>query len=78
MVLLEALVLGLPIISTCFSAARDALPKECGIVVARDAAALAEGMRRFLRQEVPHAPFDAAAYNYVATTEFYRAIGAAQ
>jgi glycosyltransferase involved in cell wall biosynthesis len=76
MVLLEALVLGLPIVTTRFAAVRDTLPAGCGLVVERDVAALAEGMRCFLRGEVPRGPFDPASYNKAAVTEFYRAIGA--
>jgi CDP-glycerol glycerophosphotransferase (TagB/SpsB family)/glycosyltransferase involved in cell wall biosynthesis len=76
MVLLEALVIGLPIVSTAFGSVRDALPAGTGLVVARDVDALADGMRAFLRGEVPNPPFDHVAYNRLATEEFYRAIGA--
>ncbi len=76
MVLLEALVLGRPIISTAFDTVRDALPAGHGLVVQRDTAALAEGMRAFLRGDVPATSFDAEAYNAECIREFYRAIGA--
>jgi CDP-glycerol glycerophosphotransferase (TagB/SpsB family)/glycosyltransferase involved in cell wall biosynthesis len=77
MVLLEALILGRPIVTTAFGSVRGALPEGYGRVVKRDTEALAEGMRAFLRGEVPPRSFDSAAYNQTATLEFYRAIGAA-
>jgi CDP-glycerol glycerophosphotransferase len=78
MVLLEALVLGVPIVTTRFDAVRDTMPEDCGLIVERDVAAVADGMRSFLRGEVPHPTFDPARYNDAAITEFYRAIGAAE
>ncbi|HEX2306901.1 MAG TPA: glycosyltransferase [Jatrophihabitantaceae bacterium] len=77
MVILEALILGLPIVTTAFDTVRGALPDGYGIVVRKSDDALAEGMREFLRGNVPAKPFDAAAYNREAMDEFYRAIGAA-
>jgi glycosyltransferase involved in cell wall biosynthesis len=76
MALLEALVLGLPIVTTDFGSVRGVLPTGAGAVVARDAQALAEGMRAFLRGSVGRAPFDPDAYNRQAMQQFYRAIGA--
>jgi glycosyltransferase involved in cell wall biosynthesis len=75
-VLLEALVLGLPIVVTRFGSVADTLPSGCGLVVERDADALAAGMRQFLAGAVPAASFDAAGYNAEVIGEFYRAIGA--
>ncbi|WP_375502073.1 CDP-glycerol glycerophosphotransferase family protein [uncultured Jatrophihabitans sp.] len=75
MVLLEALVLGLPIVTTDFESVGGALPVGSGLVVSRDVGALAEGMRAFLRGEVPSSAFDDDAYNAEAVAEFYRAIG---
>jgi CDP-glycerol glycerophosphotransferase len=75
MVLLEALILGRPIVTTSFGSVRGALPAGYGMIVARDTEALAEGMRSFLRAKVVAKPFDYAAYNRTATDEFYRAIG---
>ena len=77
MVLLEAMVLGLPVVTTEFGSVRGALPEGYGLVVKLKVGALADGMRAFLRGEVPTSPFDDAAYNREATHEFYRAIGAA-
>jgi glycosyltransferase involved in cell wall biosynthesis len=76
MVLLEALVLGLPVIATRFDTVLDALPAGCGLIVERDVDALAAGMQRFLSGEVAPAPFDAARYNAEVRAEFCRAIGA--
>jgi glycosyltransferase involved in cell wall biosynthesis len=76
MVILEALVLGLPVVTTGFSSVRGALPEGYGKVVKLSVNALADGMRAFLRGEVPTLPFDDAAYNREATQEFYRAISA--
>ena len=76
MVLLEALVLGLPVVSTAFATARDTIPQGGGLIVERDVDALADGMRRFLAGDVRPAPFDAKAYNRQAAVEFGRAIGA--
>jgi glycosyltransferase involved in cell wall biosynthesis len=77
MVLLEALILGLPIVTTAFDSVRGALPDGCGLVVPKDTEALADGMAVFLRGGVTSQPFDAAGYNRDAMDEFYRAIGAA-
>jgi CDP-glycerol glycerophosphotransferase (TagB/SpsB family)/glycosyltransferase involved in cell wall biosynthesis len=77
MVLLEALVLGLPVVTTAFGSVRGALPEGFGRIVPSTVEGLAEGMRSFLRGEVPVRPFDHVAYNRAATEEFYRAIGAA-
>jgi glycosyltransferase involved in cell wall biosynthesis len=77
MVLLEALVLGLPVVTTAFGSVRSALPEGFGRIVPSTVEGLAEGMRSFLRGEVPVRPFDHVAYNRAATEEFYRAIGAA-
>jgi CDP-glycerol glycerophosphotransferase (TagB/SpsB family)/glycosyltransferase involved in cell wall biosynthesis len=77
MVLLEALVLGTPVVTTAFGSVRGALPEGYGLVVKRSVDALAEGMRAFLRGDVARKPFDFIAYNQESTEEFFRAIGAA-
>jgi CDP-glycerol glycerophosphotransferase (TagB/SpsB family)/glycosyltransferase involved in cell wall biosynthesis len=77
MVLLEALVLGVPVVSTAFDSVRGALPEGYGLVTKRSVDGLAGGMRAFLHGKVPAKPFDYAEYNREATEEFYRAIGAA-
>jgi CDP-glycerol glycerophosphotransferase len=77
MALLEALILGMPVVTTAFDSVRGALTDGGGLVVARDVDALAAGMQRFLAGEVPAEKFDPAAYNEQAMAEFYRAIGSA-
>ena len=77
MVILEALVLGLPVVTTAFGSVESALPEGSGLVVARTDEGLAEGMRAALQGHVPCPPFDAENYNRDVIAEFYRAIGAA-
>ena len=76
MVILEALVLGLPVVTTAFGSVRSALPEGVGLVVDRTVPALAEGLRAALRGEVPVTTLDAEAYNTEVMAELYRAIGA--
>ncbi|MDN4615862.1 glycosyltransferase [Leifsonia sp. F6_8S_P_1B] len=76
MVLLEALVLGLPIVTVEFASAKNALPAGSGLVVPQTDEGVADGMRAYLRGEVPESRFDPVAYNRKAVGEFYRAIGA--
>lgn len=76
MVIHEARVLGLPVVTTAFGSVKGAMPEGVGLVVPRDHEALAEGMRAALRGEVPNPPFDVDAYNAEAMEDFYRAIGA--
>ncbi len=75
MVILEAMVLGLPVVTTAFGSVASALPAGSGLVVERSVAALADGMRAALRGEVPSPPFDAEDYNAQVLAEFYRAVG---
>jgi CDP-glycerol glycerophosphotransferase len=75
MVILEAAILGMPIISVDFGSVTDALPNGSVHVVAMDDGALAEGMLDFLRGDVPRATIDIATYNRAAVDEFYRATG---
>lgn len=76
MVLLEALVLQLPIVTVEFASAKNALPAGTGMVVPQTVEGVAAGMRAFLRGEVPDSHFDYHAYNRKAVAEFSRAIGA--
>ena len=73
MVILEALVLGLPVVSTAFGSVRERPSEGTGLVVARTDEALADGMRTALRGHVPNPPFDPVRYNAQAIDEFYRA-----
>lgn len=74
MVLLEAAIVGMPIVSVDFDSIGDALPDGRIRVVQRDDDALAEGMLAFLRGDVPPSTLDAARYNRLATREFVAAI----
>jgi glycosyltransferase involved in cell wall biosynthesis len=76
MVLLEAMVLGLPIVTTDFASVRGTLPSGYGRVVPRTVEGLADGMRAYLAGEVGALPFDHVAYNRAAVEQFYQAIGA--
>lgn len=79
MVILEARVLGLPVLSTAFGSARGAIDDGVdGRIVDRSVEGLAEGMRELLRHEVPNPTFDPDAYNAEALAEFYRATGITQ
>jgi CDP-glycerol glycerophosphotransferase len=75
MVLLEAMVLGLPVVTTDFSAVCSALPQGYGRVVAQDADSLAEGMRAYLSGQVHAQHFDYAEHNRNAVRQFCEAIG---
>lgn len=73
MVLLEAALARLPIVSVEFDSVQDALPDSAIRIVAQSDQGLADGMRAFLRGEVPDSFLDGAEYNRVAVTEFYLA-----
>ena len=75
MVILEAALLGLPIVSVQFDSVQDALPNGGIHVVAQDDGALAEGMLAFERGEVLPTTINAEIYNGHALEEFLRAIG---
>ncbi len=75
MVILEALVLGLPVIATEFSSVRGALAPTDGIIVPRSVEGVEQGLRRFLAGEVPPPTFDPKVYNDQAMRQFYTAVG---
>ncbi len=75
MVILEALVLGVPVVTTRFASVDSALPSGQGLVVERSVDGVAEGMRAFLRGEVPAPQFDSVSYNRQAVAQFLRAVG---
>jgi len=75
MVLLEAMMVGLPIVTVAFGAVADAVPEGAALVVTQDVDGLVEGMNAFIEGRVAARPFDAEAYNREALAEFYRAIG---
>lgn len=74
MVILEALALGLPVVTVEFASAASALPNGDGLVVPQSVDDLAAGMRTFLRGEVSAGNFDVTEYNSTAVDEFVGAI----
>lgn len=72
--ILEALHLGLEVITTRFSSVDSALPPGVGLIVERDVPALAEGMRSYLRGDLGPVDFDSASYNEAVLAEFYQAL----
>lgn len=73
MVILEAAIAELPIVSVDFGSVRDALPGSTIHVVSQTDDALADGMRAFLRGEVEPSHLDVDSYNRSAVGEFYAA-----
>ncbi len=73
MVLLEAALARLPIVSTRFASVADALPEGMIRIVEQDDDALAEGLLAAIRGEVRPAELDADAYNREVVDEFVRA-----
>lgn len=78
MVILEALALGLPVVTTGFASVASALPAGQGLVVPLSVDGVADGMRAYLRGEVPAPTFDARAYDRAAVEQFLAAAGLAQ
>ena len=77
MVILEAMLVGLPVVTVDFGSVADSMPAGTGAVVPSTDEGLASGLTAFLSGTVTIAPFDATVYNAVAVEQFYRAIGAA-
>src|SRR5699024_1437715 len=73
-VILEARVLGLPVVTTHFGSVHSAMEGSGGLIVGQDTEALAEGMRAFIRGEVRAEPFDGGAYNAEVVGEFHAAV----
>jgi CDP-glycerol glycerophosphotransferase (TagB/SpsB family)/glycosyltransferase involved in cell wall biosynthesis len=78
MVLLEAAVCRLPIVSTAFASVHDALPSSPLRVVGQDDAALADGMLAYLDGDVPSSSLDADAYRAEVANEFAAIVDAGQ
>ena len=70
MVILEALTLGLPVVTTDFSSSAGALPDGCGMIVPRSTEGVLDGMNAFLRGEVPVGEFRVESHNAQALREF--------
>lgn len=75
MVILEARVLGLPVVTTAFGSVGSAVGPDTGLVVDRTVDALADGLLAAVDGTVPTRPFDPVAYNAEAVGEFLAAIG---
>ncbi|GAB3390804.1 glycosyltransferase [Humibacter soli] len=70
MVLLEAAVCRLPIVSTAFSSVHDSLPGDSIHVVGQSDVALRDGMIAYLNGEVAESGLDIPAYQAEVTSEF--------
>lgn len=75
MVLLEAQIVGIPIVTVDFASVRGALPAGTGLVVDQTDESLADGMMAFLRGEVPAPLFDPVAYQQEAIDSFVATLG---
>ena len=74
MVLLEAAVLGLPIITVEFPSVVDALPDGMATIVPQSVEGLAAGMTAYLHGDVGTTTFDFERYNTDAIADFYRVL----
>ena len=70
LVVLEALILDRPVISTDVVGPRSVLEDGHGLLVENSAEGLADGFRRYFRGEVPHHPFDYEVYQKDALAKF--------
>lgn len=75
MVLLEALALSTPVLTTAFSSVEGVVPPGCGLVVAQDDEAVARAMIRLVSERPAFDTLDVRAYNARAMGEFAAAIG---
>jgi CDP-glycerol glycerophosphotransferase len=76
MVLLEAQIIGIPIVTVDFASVTGALPPGAGLVVEQDDDALAAGMESYLAGRVPTAKFNPSRYQSEAVAAFCAAVGA--
>ncbi|KRE35393.1 hypothetical protein ASG73_17025 [Janibacter sp. Soil728] len=75
MVILEALALSTPVLTTAFSSVEGVVPPGCGIVVDRDDAAVGRAMMDLVSRRPEFSTLDVDAYNATALQEFAEAIG---
>src|SRR5699024_5741696 len=72
-VILEARVLGLPIITTRFGSVESAMEDSGGLIVDRDEMALAEGLQAVADGEIQARPLDGDQYHLSVMDEFIAA-----
>lgn len=75
MVILEAMLVKLPVVTVEFGSVADAFPGTPGFIVEASDDGLVEGMEAFLAGRVTAPHFDAETYNSSAVEQFYRSIG---
>lgn len=73
-VILEARVLGLPIVTTRFGSVYSAMEGSGGLIVDTEDEALADGMQTFLEGQIHALPFDGDAYNKEVIDEFTQVV----
>ena len=73
-VILEARVLGLPIVTTRFGSVESAMEGSGGLIVDTDEDALAEGLRKFLDGQIRARAFDGDDYNRAVMKEFVEVV----
>jgi CDP-glycerol glycerophosphotransferase len=69
-VILEARVLGLPIVTTSFGSVTSAMEDSGGLIVDRSEEALAAGLQQFIDGKIEARPFDGDEYNRAVMNEF--------
>jgi CDP-glycerol glycerophosphotransferase len=74
MVLLEALILGLPIIATDIAGSRSVLKEGYGELVENSVEGLVHGMKKFMNHQIPKKVFDYHQYNQEAISMFYEEV----
>lgn len=72
--LMEAVVLGVPVVTTEYNVVRSVLPEGVGLITPPTADGLAEGMQAYLDGKVPVGPFDSVTYNRVSREQFDAAV----
>jgi len=75
MVILEAMALGLPVITTAFGSVGGAFPHGGGVVVSNDVAELAEAMNSAIDDGIVPSNFQAKTYNSDTMQRFYKILG---
>ncbi|WP_338749859.1 glycosyltransferase [Janibacter alittae] len=75
MVILEALALETPVLTTAFSSVEGVVPQGCGVVVPRDDDAVRHAMMELVSARPAFTALDVDAYNATALDEFAAAVG---